>query len=296
MSKRDFLVIGASGYLGAYFIKNILKTTESRIFATYGETSPQLHNERIKWLKLDVTIKAQVDDLFSEMKKSDAEFEVIYLSAYHHPDKVEQNPEFAKKINIDALEYILDNLPNLASFYYSSSDSVYGESINNYHFKEDEAHNPLNEYGRQKSAAEKIVLAKGQNVIHYPFLIGPSLTTKPHFYDNIVRDLRDGKKLEAFADSYRSSIDFNQATLLTLQLIKLNKKLGTINISADEDLSKYDVFLRIAEKFNFDKSLIAPISISQTNNIFLAKRPASTLLDNSKIKNSLKLHEIKLSL
>jgi len=295
MSKA-YLIVGASGYLGSYFIQNILQTSDRKIFATYNELSPHLSDERVKWLKLDVTNKEQAQNLFHEMENFDGEFDVIYLSAYHHPDKVEQNPALARKINIEALEFLLENLPKISSFYYSSTDTVYGESHNNYHFKEEDAHNPLNEYGRQKSQAEKITLSYGHNVIHYPFLIGPSLTSKPHFFDNILNDLKGGKKLDAFFDSYRSSIDFNQATLLTLELINKHKNIGTINISADDDLSKYDVFLKIAEEFNCDKNLISPISIAKNNDIFLAKRPASTLLANDKIKNLLKLSEIKLIL
>jgi dTDP-4-dehydrorhamnose reductase len=294
---NPYLIIGGSGYLGTYFIKNILKLYPNRkIIATYNERRPNQENTNLLWLKLDVCNQGDLLNLANEMKDTAAKFNVIYLSSYHHPDKVEQNPELGRQINLVALENIIKTLPNIASFYYASSDTVYGESINNYHFTESDAHNPVNEYGRQKSGAEKIVRQYGHNVIHYPFLIGPSLSGKPHFFDHIVNDLKAGKKFEAFFDSYRSSIDFNSATILTLQLFERNINAGTVNICSDLALSKYELIKQIAEKLGYNSNLIIPISIKETNGIFLAKRANSAMMNNSKIKELLNLEKININI
>lgn len=297
MSGKMYLVIGASGYLGSYFLKNILDKTSDEIIATHNSV-PSISNNRIQWFGLDIADFAAVDNFCEQLKKINKQLKIIYLSAYHHPDKVEENRQLAWNINIVALSNLLNKIPNIETFYYSSTDTVYGESVNNYHFKEEDRHNPVNEYGRQKSLAENIVLSYGQNVIHYPFLIGPSLAKKKHFYDFIVEDLQNGKKIEAFVDSYRSSLDFDSAASYAIDLIEKygDKNLGTINICSDEDLSKYDVMVRIAEKFGFDKNNIVPASIKKTNAIFKAKRPDSTLMDNKKIKELLLLPHIKLTI
>jgi dTDP-4-dehydrorhamnose reductase len=294
---KKFLVIGASGYIGSYFLQNILKTTSSEIIATHTQnSSPSIVNDRIKWMHLDVTDFAAVDAFCAELEKSGAKFNVIYLSAFHHPDKVEQTPKLAWNINIVALSNIINKLPNISTFYYSSTDSVYGESVDNYHFTEEDAHHPLNEYGRQKSLAEQIVLSYRHNVIHYPFLIGTSLTHKKHFYDVIVDDLKAGKKVEAFCDSYRSSIDFNSASLYCLQLIEKfgEENIGAVNICSDAALSKEDVILQIAKKHGFSADNVVPISAQKMNNIFVAKRANSTLMSNSKMKQLLSLTSVEL--
>ncbi len=292
---NTYLIIGASGYLGSYFLKNILEKTSDHIIATYN-SKPSIINERIKWLKLEITDFEEVDKFCEDLKKLNKELKVIYLSAYHHPDKVEENPKLAWNINIVCLANLLNKIPNICTFYYSSTDNIYGESINNYHFKENDQCNPVNEYGKQKLLAEKIVLSYRQNVIRYPFLIGPSLTNKKHFYDFIVEDLKNDKKIEAFADSYRNSIEFNSAALYTINLIEKydDKNLGIINICSDQGTSKYDVMIKIAEKFGYNKENIIPVSIQKTNNIFKAKRAKSTLMDNTKIKNLLLINNIDL--
>ncbi len=290
---NTYLIIGASGYLGSYFLKNILEKTDNDIIATYNST-PSILNHRIKWFKLDVADFTAVDDVCFELEKLNKNLKVVYFSAYHHPDKVEENPKLAWDINITSLANIINKIPNIYTFYYSSTDAVYGESIDNYCFKEDDKHSPVNEYGRQKSLAENIVLGYKQNVIHYPFLIGPSLNQKKHFYDFIVEDLKAGKKIEAFADSYRSTIDFNSAALYTIDLIEKygDKNLGTINICADEALSKYDVMVKIAKKLGYEKENIIPVSIKKTNAIFKAKRPESALMSNDRVKKLLMTDKI----
>lgn len=296
---KTFLIIGASGYIGSYFLKNILETTSNNIIATHTiNSSPSITDERIKWFNLDVTDFSQADSFCQALNSLNTKFNVIYLSAYHHPDKVEENKKLAWNINITSLSNIINTIPNINTFYYSSTDSVYGESHNDYKFKEDDDHQPLNEYGKQKSLAEKVVLSYGYNVIHYPFLIGKSLTHKPHFYDYIIKDLNNGKNVDAFEDSYRSSIDFNSATLYTLKLIDKfnNQQLGIINICSDDKLSKYDVILQIATKHGFKENMIKPISSKKKNDIFLANRACITLMNNTYLKELLSIQKIEIQI
>ena len=139
-------------------------------------------------------------------------------------------------------------------------------------------------------------MAYRHNVIHYPLLIGTNLTKKKHFYDVIVDDLKASKKVEAFCDSYRSSIDFNSASLYCLQLIEKfdEENIGAVNICSDAALSKEDVILQIAKKHGFSADNVVPISAQKMNNIFVAKRANSTLMNNSKMKKLLSLTSVEL--
>ena len=93
-----YLIIGASGFLGRYCIKNVLEQTKENIVATYSEKeAPDFHNERVKWVPLDVCDVEELSRLASEV---DEHTKIIYLAAFHHPDKVEEFPELAWKINI----------------------------------------------------------------------------------------------------------------------------------------------------------------------------------------------------
>ncbi len=292
-----YLIIGASGYLGRYCIKNVLEKTGEKIIATYSEKeAPVFRHERLEWLPLDVCAAVAMREL---AKKTDNKTKIIYLAAFHHPDKVEEFPDIAWRINIIALANAVDIFSNAACLYYSSTDTVYGEGSTDYKFKETDPYNPVNLYGRHKVLAEQIVLTHGFNVVRFPFIFGPSIVEgRPHFFDNIKAYLEKGETVEMFEDSYRSTLSFNQCAAF---LVEIMEKFGSceekiINIASDGIMSKYDAALFLAEKYTLDKKLIKPISVKQKNAIFKAKRAETAVLDNTKLKMLLRIDKISLEL
>ena len=289
-----YLIIGGSGFLGRYIINKILECTGENILATYSTNPPSLIDERINWFRCDVTNYSDVNALNLIIENGT---KVIYLSAYHHPDKVEENPKIAWNINITALSNVVNVLTKSNCFFYASTDSVYGEGTLDYAFKENDLLNPVNLYGRHKALAEQIVLSSGGNVVRFPFIIGKSLVeNKKHFFDNICDNLQQGQCVKMFEDSYRSTLSFNQCANL---LIRLIEKFGSkcdpiINIASDSPLSKYQVGLQICKNFGFDNNLILPISIESSSGIFKAKRASTTIMDNTKLKEMLDIDKLEL--
>ena len=292
-----YVVIGANGFLGSYIVKNILEMTKETILAVC-RSSRICDTERIKWITGDVS-----DPYFGEyinkyyLRKDNAN-KIVYLAAYHHPDLVEKNPRLAWDINVTALSHFINAFEHLDGFFYPSSDSVYGESENGYKFKETDVLTPVNRYGHQKCVAEKLVTEYGYNVMRFPFLIAPSLASgKEHFYDTIVKQLLAGEPIEMFQDSFRSALDFDTAAQLMLRLMEREQPVPQIiNVCGDEDLSKYDIGLRIADKLGVSRELVKPVSIVNTEGIFKTKRAASTLMDNNLLKTTLELKKIELKL
>ena len=295
-----YLVVGANGFLGSYVLKNILESTNEEIVATTRNIDCVSKGPRISWVSCDVAEFSQVDSLLHFIKSKTHEMlKVVYCAAYHNPDLVEENPRVAWNINVTSLSYFLNRLENVACLFYPSTDSVYGESVDGYHFSENDALKPVNTYGKQKVVAEQLVRGCGYNVVRYPFLISPSLSpVKKHFYDKIVNDLQQGKKLEMFKDSLRSTISFNQAANLLVKLMESYSEAlpKTMNVCGDDDLSKYDVGVLLARKLNISDDMVVPISICDKNEIFKAKRASSTLMSNALIKKVLNLSNISLQL
>lgn len=293
-----YLIIGGNGFLGSYIIKNILEHTNDNVLATARDVSACVNNERVSWLECEVTNDSHINHL-SEMISQHTEVKVVYLAAYHKPDLVQKNPRIAWNINITSLSKIINKLVNVKCLFYASTDSVYGSSINRYHFKEEDCLKPENIYGIQKQTAEAVVTGYGYNIVRYPFLIGTSLLKKKrHFYDDIVSEISSGKEFTMFKNSYRSSLDFNTAAYILIDLMEKFKHdyPKILNISGDDDLSKYDVGLMIAKKIGCNPQLIKPILMNQNNEIFTAPRAVSTLMDNSKVKDVLGITDIKLQL
>lgn len=290
-----YIIIGASGYLGRYCIKNVLENTNEKIIATYSEKeSPVYENDRLEWQYLDV---CDVTALQKLAENVDENTKIIYLAAFHHPDKVEEFPELAWKINIIALANAVNLFGKARCLYYSSTDTVYGEGSKDRKFIETDTYAPVNLYGKHKALAEQICLTKGFNIVRFPFIFGPSLVEgRPHFFDNIKADLEAGKVVEMFSDSYRSTLSFNQCAYYLISLIE---KFGScpekiVNIAGDDVMSKFDAAIVLANKYGLDKGLIKPVSVTQNTAIFKAKRAASGTLDNTKLKTLLNIREIHL--
>lgn len=290
-----YIVVGANGFLGSYIIKNILQTGEEDILAICRHPHSS-STKRVRWVSADITVADDVERLNREFFQNSSGCKVIYLAAYHHPDLVEKNPRLAWDINVTALSRFLNTIEHIDKFFYSSSESVYGESSDGYHFKESDYLHPINRYGQHKCIAESLVTGYGYNVVRFPFMIAPSLAEgKKHFYDMIVESLMLGRAVDMFSDSSHSALDFDTASRLLLQLVENQETMPQIlNISGDEDLSKYDIGLRIADRLGVSQKLIRPISINDDNEIFEVKRASSTLLDNSLLKATLGLNTIQI--
>lgn len=292
-----YLIVGAGGFLGSYFIRELKKRGHTIVAAQRSIDGLQGDNTLI-WMQCDVTNGEQVDSLLKNTEPL-GPYHVIYLAACHHPDEVQKNPRAAWNINITALSSFLNKVENIGSFFYPSTDSVYGEGSRTYAFREEDALYPVNTYGKQKALAECLVTACGYHVVRFPFLIGTSLSPrKKHFYDLIHETISAGNQIKMFADSYRSTLSFQQAAELVTDLTELEQRSvpSILNVAADDALSKYDVGVKIAEKYSIDPQLVVPITVKETEGIFEAPRAATTLIDNTKLKRVLGLSAIHLSL
>lgn len=285
-----YCIIGANGYLGAYLRKAILEDTNEDILCA-DLNIPEEKQERVTWRKCDITDREAVDSLIDHLRTL-PDLKILYLAAYHNPDLVEQNKELAWNINITSMSYFVNKASFAKEIYYPSTDSVYGESEDFYHFKENDPLNPVNFYGHNKCAAEAILVHLDRHVVRFPFLISPSLAGKPHFYDRIVESLKNGQPFEMYEDSYRSSLSFENAARLTIALIEKGNTHPIVNVCGDKDLSKYDVGLLVAEREKLDPILIVPITMDKKMEGFETKRATSTLMDNSLLKEILGLEYV----
>ncbi|WP_349773206.1 sugar nucleotide-binding protein [Lacrimispora xylanisolvens] len=251
------------------------------------------------WIKCDITNHEDIVNLNRIILDKGEAVKVIYLAAYHAPDKVLANPKIAWNINITALSDFLNTLDNVQCLFYSSTEMVYAPGNLNTKFDENALKQPVNAYGKNKILAEALVLGYGYNVVRFPFLIGKSiLKEKKHFYDIIVETICGGKSIEMFKDAYKTALDFNTATNILVDLAERysHEIPNVLNISGDEVISKYEIGLRIAQNYNCSSDLIIPISMHEDNTIFTAERADCILLDNTCVKKVLGLDQIKLQL
>ena len=291
-----YLIVGASGFVGSYAIREILEKTTDRILATDKNIEGQKNTERIEWIPCDITVHEDLCKLNERLKKEEP-VKIVYLAAYHNPDLVLANPHIAWNITITALSDFLNTVENVKCLFYSSTEMVYKPGEMNVFFKEDTEKRPINAYGRHKMVAEQLVMGYGYNVVSFPYMIGPSiLPGKKHFYDVIVETIQNGKTIEMVEDNFKTALDFATAvqTLIALMEKYTEEMPKVLNIAGDEVLSKYDIGIKIADKYGCSRDLIVPISMQNDTKIFTEKRANCTLLDNTAVKEALGIEELKL--
>lgn len=280
------LIVGC-GFLGSYLLEHISEHTDEKIVVTTCKSERPALKGNYEHLKCDIT---DMNDLINLSEKCKGErLTVFYFAACHNVDYVYEYPEKAEEINIAGLERFFDIMPQIEKFFFASTDCVYGEGKN---LSENSALNPVNEYGIQKMEAEKIVVSKGFTVLRYPFMLGPSLTEKPHFYDAICSKLREGETVEMIDGMFRSVISYSQAAKFTFRLSLLENIPQIINVCSDKAISKYETACVLAERINAEKRNVKRIAEKDGEKFFKDRRASCTAMDNTLLKSLLKTEKI----
>lgn len=291
-----YLIIGANGFLGSYLVDKIKQETNEKIIATSRNTELLKSSEQIKWVSCDVTSFQSVKSLKEECGDI-SDCKIFYFAAYHNLDNVKRNPQVAWNVNITALSNFVNQFRDADSFFFASSDCVYGEGNTDSPFKENDEKKPINEYGRQKLLGEKIVSACGFNSLRLAYMIGPSLAKgKKHFYDMIIEKTGSFEAINMADGLYRSALSYKTAAemLYKISLLDLKALPEVLNICSDKPLTKYEVAAAVAEKENCDMKYIRELPESEISKFFYENRASYAGMDNTLLKNILNIKEIEL--
>jgi len=180
---KTILVTGGCGFIGHHFVEHLCINTnwniiildklsyasmgferlrDTEIFTTY--------NNRVKVFTVDLILPLS-DGLIKEI--GDINF-IIHMAAETHVDNSIKDPELFIDNNIKStfnlLEYARNYLQNLETFFYFSTDEVFGPALGDTLYKEWDRHKPTNPYSASKSAAEQICIAY-ENTYKTPIMI-----------------------------------------------------------------------------------------------------------------------------
>lgn len=293
-----YVVLGASGFLGSCLLKSILENTTGNVIAVARSIKDKSASDRVVWFECDITKPEQANAL-AEMIEQGEPCKVIDLAFWHNIDTVATNPKDSWHTNITSLSALLNKLDNIACFFFASTDCVYGEGKPGQRFKESDPLQPISLYGVHKAVAECLVRARGFNILRLPYMFGPSHSMgKKHFYDTIAADLIQGKQVDLFDDSLRSSLDFETVANIFVRLAE-DSTLDlpdTLNLCGDEGLSKYDLGVLLAKKLGAPVELVRPVSSMTLKTADDARRAFNGLMDNTLIKSILGISEIKIKI
>jgi dTDP-4-dehydrorhamnose reductase len=230
MAKGLALVTGAGGLIGSCLVRT------APVFA------PAWNVRGLTRKDIDLTdflaVRQAVHDLQPQL--------IIHCAALSKTQRCQQEPELARKTNVEATG-ILAELGAAIPFVFFSSDLVFDGQTGNY--DESAPVNPLSLYAETKVAAERLVLANPRHVVLRVALSGGTSPTGDRgFNEQIRRAWQAGETLTLFTDEFRSPLPAVVTARALWELVE-NYQPGLYHLSGAERLSRWQIGRLIAGRW-----------------------------------------------
>jgi dTDP-4-dehydrorhamnose reductase len=281
--KKRILITGSNGLLGQKLVHQLLDHPNYEFLATSAGANriSKLNetNHSHLYQTLDITNKENVNSVVSSFKPNI----IINTAAMTNVDACETDRENCWKLNVMAVEYLIDACKNLdAHLIHLSTDFVFdGE---NGPYKEDDIALPLSYYGQSKLASEKLMQNSGlkhwsiaRTIIVYGVAENMSRS-------NIVlwakEALEKKQPIKVVDDQFRMPTWADDLAIGCL-LIADKQANGIFHLSGKDFMSIYELVERVADYFGLEKNTMEKIKSNSLNQA--AKRPPKTgfVLDKS---------------
>ncbi len=272
------LVVGGDSLIGSAIADWLLASGEDVIVTTRRRTSATDGNAGAKRLK-----KAPLDLGAAPLEWSPpSPVEVAYLCAgVTKLDVCRSDPVRSRLVNVTGLANLAKSLIRQGIFVvYLSSGQVFDGSkpVMN----PDHPGCPMTEYGRQKAAAEDILLrhANKTAVVRLTKVVGPGM-----IFSKWARSLLAGETVRPFTDMVMSPIPL-AFVVSALRLIGDSRRGGIWQLSGDRDVSYAQAAQWGAGVLGVDQSLIEATTSGEAN-VFLEANPVNTTLDTNRLQSEL---------
>jgi len=200
---------------------------------------------------------------------------IIHIAGMGDVDGCEVSSELCHRVNTVATRELAKAAYRVgARLIYLSTDYVFDGSRGMY--REFDVPRPINYYGLTKLLGEEAVLAVGGVVVRVAWIygFGPG---RVNFGRSVVERLSRGEEVKAIIDQWGSP---TLNTLIGEVMARLvDREFEGILHAAGPRLSRFEFALAIAKFFDFQTSLVKPISVKDLS--YKAQRPRDSSLDSS---------------
>jgi len=271
------LVIGGSGLVGSTILRYSPDSWD--ITATYN-----LHPQNMihaNFIKIDLLDDA--NPILDLIEKIQPDF-VVHAVAYPSVDFCEEEHLLADKLHVEKTQKITDVCKNLDSkLLFLSTDAVFEGELNK-KYTEIDSTNPVNYYGLTKLRAEKIILNSSKNNVVLRTAVVYGYHEKSRFTNWILDSLRQNKSVDPFIDQYNTPTLVNDLVKSIFLIFEKNIS-GLFHATGPSCTNRFEFAIELAEKFNYDKSLIKPVTSKEKKQD--APRPISTCLNSKKLEQAI---------
>ena len=239
--------------------------------------SPFLNNQ------LDVRDEKKINEIVQKVKPD----YIVHLAALSSADVCEVDKNNCKNTNISASSSLAKACAKVGGRMIGiSSDYVFNGK--NGPYSENDATNPINEYGKAKLKGEKLIAkyCPDSLSIRSCVLYDWNLSSRrENFLVWLVNKLLLNEEVKIVDDQFATPTFIPELAEIIVELLHSSYK-GVLNVSGSQWISRYDFTVKVSEIFGLDSSHI--IRIDSSNFIQLAKRPLKGGLKVERVENLLK--------
>jgi len=276
------LITGSNGLLGQKLVQLILEKGDELIATARGENRLPIPEEDYSYHSMDITNKEQVLKVIGEVKPD----VVIHTAAMTNVDQCETEREACWKLNVDAVEYIIEACEATGAYLvHLSTDFIFDGEAGPY--DEEATPNPVSYYGDSKLAAEKLLFDSdikygiARTVLVYGIAHDMS---RSNIILWVKGSLEAGKDIKVVDDQLRSPT-LAEDLAIGCYLMAEKRAEGVFNISGKDLLTPFDMAVKTADFFKLDTSTMTRADASSFTQT--AKRPPKTGFNIDKAKEEL---------
>jgi len=216
------IITGAAGLIGQYLVKTATRWV------------PDWDVQGLTRTDLDLTDRVTVERTWQSIKPS----AVIHCAALSRTKACEQDPEQARRINIEVTAH-LAQLSRDIPFIFLSSGEVFDGKTGLY--GETDEPNPINVYGKTKLEAEQAVLQNpGHTVVRIVLTAGTSEHGDRSFVEDMSWAAKAGKDVTLYADEFRCPLPAGVIARTIWELVD-RKQPGLYHLGGSERLSRWEI-------------------------------------------------------
>ncbi len=275
---------GANGLLGSKVcvaadgVYNLVKTDL--------QMSPIRKGNNYRYL--DITDREGIFEVFNDVNPD----VVVNAAAITNVDLCEEEQDLAWKVNAEGVGNLSMACAEFGSvFIHVSSDYVFNGK--NGPYSENDPVDPINYYGLTKLESEKIVLSMPVKkiVVRTMILYGYHPGDNFNFVVYTIDQLRNGRRIMAAIDQWGNPTFADDLGANLLKLYEMGVD-GLYHFAGGDFWTRYEMSLKIADYFGFDRSLVVPVKLSELG--LKAKRPIRSGLRTDSVEEKLGIGPKKL--
>jgi dTDP-4-dehydrorhamnose reductase len=216
------IITGAAGLIGQYLVK------------TAPRWAPDRDMQGLTRADLDLTDRANVERTWQSIKPN----AVIHCAALSRTKDCEQDPEQARRINVEVTAHLAQLSQDIPFIFLSSGEVFDGRT--GWYGETDEP-NPINVYGQTKLEAERAVLQNPKHtVVRIVLTAGISETGDRSFVEDMCRTAKAGKDVTLYADEFRCPLPAGVIARVIWELVDCEQP-GLYHLGGSDRLSRWEI-------------------------------------------------------